>query len=167
MPVVLIATDRTWTSVNATELNDHILNDGIFEGPTFITRDEFGIPPDETFLYKSLNVHLVREQTYSTNLKAATVLSRFVSHGYRIVASAGSGVGTSGKARYSADVAVTDYRWLWTLVRDDMAPPPYPSISSNKVSLSQTREKPSYSSSGDNVDQTINGNCGSSSCFRN
>lgn len=76
MPVVLVVTDRTWTSVNATELNDHILNDGIFEGPTFITRDELGIPPDETFLYKSLNVHHVRDQTYSTNLKVATVLSK-------------------------------------------------------------------------------------------
>ncbi|XP_027199142.1 uncharacterized protein LOC113793327 [Dermatophagoides pteronyssinus] len=160
MPVVLIATDRTWTSVNATELNDHILNDGIFEGPTFIARDEFGIPPDETFLYKSLNAHLVRDQTFSTNLKAATVLSRFVSHGYRIVSSAGSGIGTSGKARYSADVAVTDYRWLWTLVRDDMAPPPYPSISSN---TSQMREKPNYSSHGDNGDSKTNGNCSSSS----
>lgn len=76
MPVVLIATNRTWTSVNAKELNDHILNDGIFEGPTYITRDEYGIPPDETQLYKSMNVHLVREQTYSTNLKVATVLSK-------------------------------------------------------------------------------------------
>jgi hypothetical protein len=34
-------------------------------------------------------------------------------------------VGTSGKARYSADVSVNDYRWVWTLVRDNMAPPPY------------------------------------------
>ena len=52
-------------------------------------------------------------------------LGRFASHGYRIISQAGSGVGTSGKARYSADVAVTDYRWVWTLIRDDMAPPPY------------------------------------------
>lgn len=125
MPVVLIVTNRTWTSVNATELNDHILNDGIFEGPTYITRDEYGIPPCETNLYKSLQVHLVRDQTYSTSMKVATVLSRFMAHGYRIIAQAGSGVGTSGKARYSADVAVTDYRWVWTLVRDDIAPPPY------------------------------------------
>lgn len=144
MPVVLIVTNRTWTSVNATELNDHILNDGIFEGPTYITRDEYGIPPCETNLYKSLQVHLVRDQTYSTSMKVATVLSidirtlsfdrfifyinvsgRFMAHGYRVIAQAGSGVGTSGKARYSADVAVTDYRWVWTLVRDDIAPPPY------------------------------------------
>lgn len=125
MPVVLVVTNRTWTSVNATELNDHILNDGIFEGPTYITRDELGIPPTEMHLYKSLNVHHVRDQTFSTGQKAATVLSRFVSHGYRIIAQAGSGVGTSGKARYSADVAVTDYRWVWTLVKDDTAPPPY------------------------------------------
>lgn len=50
---------------------------------------------------------------------------RFISNGYRIVSQAGSGVGTSGKARYSADVAVTDYRWTWTLVKEDHAPPPY------------------------------------------
>lgn len=77
MPVVLIVTSRTWTSVNATELNDHILNDGVFEGPTYITRDELGIPPGEMNLYKSLNVHCVRDQTYSTSLKVATVLSTY------------------------------------------------------------------------------------------
>lgn len=77
MPVVLVVTNRTWTSVNATELNDHILCDGIFEGPTFITRDEFGIPPEEITLYKSINAHKVHDMTYSTNLKAATVLSKF------------------------------------------------------------------------------------------
>lgn len=49
-----------------------------------------------------------------------------MSHGYKIIASSGSGVGTSGKARYSADVSITDYRWVWTMVRDDHAPPPYP-----------------------------------------
>jgi hypothetical protein len=76
MPVVILVTNRTWTSVNATELNDHILNDGIFEGPTYITRDEFGIPPDEANLYKSLQVHCVRDQTYSTSMKVATVLSK-------------------------------------------------------------------------------------------
>lgn len=65
--------------MNATELNDHILHDGIFEGPTFITRDEFGIPPDETHLYKSLNAFLVRDQTYQTSLKVATVLSMSLS----------------------------------------------------------------------------------------
>ncbi|KAF7494580.1 hypothetical protein SSS_02875 [Sarcoptes scabiei] len=133
MPVVLVVTNRTWTSVNATELNDHILCDGIFEGPTFITRDEFGIPPEEITLYKSINAHKVHDMTYSTNLKAATVLSRFVSYGYKIITSAGSGVGTSGKARYSADVSVTDYRWVWTLVKEDLGPPPYQSTSSSET----------------------------------
>ncbi len=75
MPVVVICTNRTWTSVNATELNDNILNDGIFQGPTYITRDELGIPPDENGLYNGLSVHSVRDQTYSTRLKVATVLS--------------------------------------------------------------------------------------------
>ncbi|KAH9408025.1 hypothetical protein TYRP_011678 [Tyrophagus putrescentiae] len=125
MPVVVICTNRTWTSVNATELNDNILNDGIFQGPTYITRDELGIPPDENGLYNGLSVHSVRDQTYSTRLKVATVLSRFLAHGYTLVSQTGAGVGTSGKARYSADVSVNDYRWMWTLVRPDGAPPPY------------------------------------------
>ncbi|KAJ6223614.1 hypothetical protein RDWZM_002159 [Blomia tropicalis] len=153
MPVVLIVTNRTWTSVNATELNDHILNDGIFEGPTYITRDEYGIPPCETNLYKSLQVHLVRDQTYSTSMKVATVLSidirtlsfdrfifyinvsgRFMAHGYRIIAQAGSGVGTSGKARYSADVAVTDYRWMAGASLPRMN---YATVSTNGASCSE------------------------------
>lgn len=75
MPVVILVTNRTWTSVSATELNDHILNDGLFTGPTYITRDEVGIPPGEMNLYKSLNVRMVQEQTYSTNLIMATVIS--------------------------------------------------------------------------------------------
>ena len=79
MPVVIVATNRTWTSVNAVELNDHVLNDGIFEGPTYISRDELGVPPDEMNLYKSLGLHCIRNQTYSTSLTAATVLSEYTS----------------------------------------------------------------------------------------
>ena len=52
-------------------------------------------------------------------------LGRFLAHGYTLVSQTGAGVGTSGKARYSADVSVNDYRWMWTLVRPDGAPPPY------------------------------------------
>jgi len=53
-------------------------------------------------------------------------LGKFYSYGYKLICQAGTGIGFSGKARYSADVAVTDYRWSWTLVKENMAPPPYP-----------------------------------------
>ena len=68
-----------------------------------------------------------------------------MSHGYRIISQSGSGVGTSGKARYSADVAVTDYRWVWTLVRDDMAPPPYPTaLNSHSTQVASLSGMSSY-----------------------
>ena len=110
-----------------------------------------GIPPEESQLYKYLNARMIKEKVWSTNSAPATVigehghllfnwnrslnqmnnndcfhLAKLVSAGYKLISQAGSGVGFSGKARYSADVAVTDYRWSWTLVKENLAPPPYP-----------------------------------------
>ncbi|XP_054157390.1 uncharacterized protein LOC128955742 [Oppia nitens] len=126
MSVVILLTGRIWTSVSATELNDHIGFDGLLTGPTYIARDQVGIPPDESQLYKCINARMVKEKVWSTNLPPATVMGKLISNGYKLISQAGSGVGFSGKARYSADVAITDYRWSWTLVKDNTAPPPYP-----------------------------------------
>ncbi|CAG2169072.1 unnamed protein product [Oppiella nova] len=126
MSVVILLTGRIWTSVSATELQDHIGCDGLLNGPTYIARDQVGIPPEESQLYKYLNARMIKEKVWSTNLPAATVIGKLISFGYKLISQAGSGVGFSGKARYSADVAVTDYRWSWTLVKENLAPPPYP-----------------------------------------
>ena len=145
MSVVILLSSRIWTSVSATELNDHPSNDGLLTGPTWIARDQVGIPPEENNLYKYLNARMVKEKVWSTQYPPATIIgevgvlvicynclcdhvdfaAKLLSYGYKLISQAGSGVGFSGKARYSADVAVTDYRWSWTLVKESQAPPPY------------------------------------------
>jgi hypothetical protein len=80
MSIVILLTDRIWTSVSATELNDHISTDGILQGPTYISRDQAGIPPDESQLFKHLNARMIKEKTWSTNYPPATVISEFTRH---------------------------------------------------------------------------------------
>lgn len=75
MSVVILLAGRCWTSVNAIELMDHMSCDGALNGPTYISRDHLGIPPDESVLYNQLNVRQMKETLWSTNHSPATVIS--------------------------------------------------------------------------------------------
>jgi hypothetical protein len=65
------------------------------------------------WVIRSLNLKQMTSKTWSCVEVPVVVLARFVSSGFKVIGQAGSGVGFSGKARYSADVAVSDYRYLF------------------------------------------------------
>ena len=48
---------------------------------------------------------------------------RFIRAGYTLISQAGNGVGFSGKARYSADVAISDYRYVFLFDWSDFKSP--------------------------------------------
>ena len=77
MSVVILLTGRIWTSVSATELNDHLSTDGLLTGPTYIARDQVGIPPEESQLYKFLSARMIKEKVWSTNYAPATVIGNY------------------------------------------------------------------------------------------
>lgn len=126
MSVIILLAGRSWTSVQNTDLDDHLVNDGCLNGPTYIARDQIPLDPDDFELFKCLNAHQINEKTWSTKSTPASVIARLYNFGYQLIGHAGCSCGFSGKARYSADVAVTDYRWSWTLIKmSPERPPPY------------------------------------------
>lgn len=133
MSVIILLSGRSWTSVQNTDLDDHLAKDGCLCGPTYIARDRIPLTPDEFQLFKVLNARQMNEVTWSSQDTPAQVIAKLYHFGYKLISHAGSACGFSGKARYSADVAVTDYRWSWTLVREGTLsdrPPPYPTYAS-------------------------------------
>ncbi|KAI1289825.1 hypothetical protein HDE_08614 [Halotydeus destructor] len=127
MSVVILLSGRSWTSVQNTDLDDHLANDGALNGPVYIARDQMPLTADDFQLFKYLNARQINEKTWSCKDTPATIIAKLYNYGYKLISHAGSACGFSGKARYSADVAVTDYRWSWTLVKEGFPerPPPY------------------------------------------
>lgn len=128
MSVVILMAMRSWTSVNDADLHDNPSKDGALVGPTLISRDSPSLSYEDQQILATLGARQIGEQIWQTKGCPASVIARYYAYGFKLIGQAGSGCGFSGKARYSADVAVTDYRWTWTLIKDNPAPPPYPSI---------------------------------------
>lgn len=133
MSIIILLSGRSWTSVENTDLDDILAKDSCLCGPTYIARDRIPLTPDEFNLFKVLNACQLNELTWSSPDTPAQVIAKLYHYGYKLISQAGNACGFSGKARYSADVAVTDYRWSWTLIRELRStdrPPPYASTSS-------------------------------------
>lgn len=128
MSVIILLSGRSWTSVQNTDLDDHLAMDGTLNGPTYIARDNIPLLNEDFQLFKYLNARQLNEKTWTCKDTPASIISKLYAYGYKLVSHAGCACGFSGKARYSADVAVTDYRWSWTLIKENQSqerPPPY------------------------------------------
>ena len=118
MSVMILLAGRSWTSVENTDLDDHLSNDSSLNGSTFIARDTIPLTSEDFQLFKFLNARQINKKTWSCNDTPATIIAKLYSCGYRLISQAGCACGFSGMARYSADVAVSDYRWSWTLIKE-------------------------------------------------
>lgn len=47
MSVIILLAGRSWTSVQNTDLDDHLANDGCLNGPTYIARDQIPLTQDD------------------------------------------------------------------------------------------------------------------------
>ena len=99
MSVIILLSGRSWTSVQNTDLDDHLVKDGCLCGPTYIARDRIPLTPDEFQLFKVLNARQLNEVTWSSQDTPAQVIAKLYHFGYRLISHAGNACGFSGKAR--------------------------------------------------------------------
>lgn len=100
--VIILLTGRSWTSVQCNELDDHLINDGSLNGPTYVALDSMPLTQDDFQLFTYLNARQIGDKIWQSKDTPATLIAKLYRYRFRLIGTASSGCGFSGIYHFSS-----------------------------------------------------------------
>ena len=95
--VVILLSGRSWTSVQSSDLDDHLYNDSTLNGPVYIALDSIPLTAEDFQMFSYLNARQVGEKLWTSKDTPASLIAKLYRYRFRLMGCAGSGCGFSGK----------------------------------------------------------------------